>query len=88
MFPDNDDYKLYHAQSLYQACMYDEAYKITETIQNPDYKNQVMKLQAAIKYGQEDLVSARNLVESSPAEDADTDVNLACLLYKVYIFLI
>lgn len=41
MFPDNDDYKLYHAQALSQACMYDEAYKITNSIENVDYKNQV-----------------------------------------------
>lgn len=82
MFPENDDYKLYHAQSLYQACLYDEAYKATLTIENNDYKDKVTKLQAAIKYGEEDIISARNLVESCPAEDPDTEVNLACLLYK------
>lgn len=82
MFPDNDDYKLYHAQCLYQACLYDEAYKATNTIENSDYRDKVTKLQAAIKYGQEDLISARSLVESCPPEDADTEVNLACLLYK------
>lgn len=44
MLPDNSDYKLYYAQSLYQACLYDEAYKITNEIENPDFKNQVSKL--------------------------------------------
>lgn len=83
IFPENDDYKLYHAQCLYQACLYDEAFNATETIENSEYKNQVTKLQAAIKYGQEDLISARNLVESCQSDDPDTDVNLACLLYKV-----
>lgn len=42
-----------------------------------------MKLQAAIKYGQEDLTSAKILVDSCPPEDPDTEVNLGCLLYKV-----
>ncbi|KAI4469041.1 hypothetical protein MML48_2g00017550 [Holotrichia oblita] len=82
MIPENNHYKLCHAQSLYQACMYDEAFKITEEIVDEDYKSEVTKLQAAIKYGQEDLVSAKNLVDSCPNEDPDTEVNLGCLLYK------
>lgn len=41
------------------------------------------KLQAAIKYGEEDLVSAKNLVDLCAPDDPDTEVNLGCLLYKV-----
>lgn len=44
----------------------------------------VMKLKAAIKYGEEDLVSAKVLMENSPEDDPDTEVNHGCLLYKVY----
>lgn len=40
------------------------------------------KLQAAIKYGDEDLMSAKSLVDSCPADDLDTEINLGCLLYK------
>lgn len=52
-------------------------------IEDPEYKERVVKLQAAIKYSQEDVLSAKNLVESSPSSDPDREVNLGCLLYKV-----
>ncbi|KAK4884376.1 hypothetical protein RN001_000647 [Aquatica leii] len=81
MYPDNTDYKLYHAQALYQACLYDEAYRITEEIENQEYP-QVVKLQAAIKYGEEDLQSAKKYVDMCSLDDPDTEVNLGCLLYK------
>lgn len=45
--------------------------------------SQVLKLKAAIKYGEEDLVSAKVLMENSPEDDPDTEINHGCLLYKV-----
>ncbi|XP_072336851.1 intraflagellar transport protein 70A isoform X1 [Scyliorhinus torazame] len=80
--PEIDDYKLYHAQSLYKACMYTEAMKATFLIDNPVYQTKVLKLQAAIKYGEEDLSGAKSLVEQQPTDDPDTEINLGCLLYK------
>ena len=47
------------------------------------FLSQVIKLQAAIKYGEEDLPSAQSLVEQCPADDPDTEINLGCLLFKV-----
>ena len=44
MFPENNDYKLYHAQSLYQACLYDEALAVTEQVEDDDYKARVRKI--------------------------------------------
>ncbi|KAG5877801.1 hypothetical protein JTB14_036823 [Gonioctena quinquepunctata] len=83
MYPDDKDYKLYYAQALYQACMYEESYqacnKLTEV---PEYQERVTKLQAAIKYSQEDVLSAKNLVEACSSNDSDKEVNLGCLLYK------
>ena len=34
------------------------------------------------RYGEEDLAGAKSLVDQCPADDPDTDINLACLLYK------
>ncbi|CAH0550390.1 unnamed protein product [Brassicogethes aeneus] len=83
IYPENDDYKLYYAQSLYQACLFDEAYQISnKLVDKDDYKGQITKLQAAIKYSQEDVLSAKNLVDSCPSDDPDKEVNLGCLLYK------
>ena len=44
---------------------------------------QIIKLQAGIKYGEEDIPGAQSLVEQCPADDPDTEINFACLLYKV-----
>lgn len=82
--PEESIYKLYYAQSLHQACMYQEAWAICSSIidqSNLEFK--VKKLQAAIKYGQEDMVAAKSLVDQCPADDVDTEINLGCLLYKV-----
>jgi hypothetical protein len=45
----------------------------------------VVKLDAAIKYREEDLNNARILVEQFESDDPDTEVNLACLDYKVIL---
>ncbi|XP_048508189.1 tetratricopeptide repeat protein 30A isoform X2 [Athalia rosae] len=81
--PEEDVYKLYYAQSLHQACMYQEAWNICSTIvDNPRLESNVTKLQAAIKYGQEDISGAKTYVDQCPSDDIDTDINLGCLLYK------
>ena len=34
------------------------------------------------RYGEEDLAGAKSLVDQCPADDPDTEINLACLLFK------
>lgn len=82
LHPEVDEYKMYYAQSLYKAFMYPEATKATFQIENPTYHAKVLKLQAAIKYGEEDLQGAKSMVEQCAADDPDTEINLGCLLYK------
>ena len=41
-FPDVDSYKLYHAQSLFKAAMYQEAQKACQSIENPDYADRIL----------------------------------------------
>lgn len=81
-YPNEEKYKLYYAQSLYKACLYENAMKIACQFDNPKYHGKVIKLQAAIKYGEDDLPGAKSLVDQCPASDPDTEVNLGCLLYK------
>ncbi|XP_071510135.1 intraflagellar transport protein 70A-like [Diadema antillarum] len=80
--PEVDNYRLYYAQALYHACVYPEAMKATFQVENQEYQPKITKLQAAIKYGEEDLPGAKSLVEQCPTDDPDTDVNLGCLLFK------
>eukprot|EP01147_Barroeca_monosierra_P007560 gene7560-9839_t len=75
-----DVYKLYHAQALYKACLYDEAMDIVVKIDNPKLHNEVMKLQAAITHGKEDLGAARSMIEQCPEDDVDTVINEGCIL--------
>ncbi|CAN2389689.1 Tetratricopeptide repeat protein [Pristimantis euphronides] len=80
--PEVEEYKLYYSQSLYKACMYPEAMKATFLLDSPAYQSKVLKLQACIKYGEEDLSGAKSLVEQIPSDDPDCEINLGCLLYK------
>lgn len=40
-YPDIEDYKVYFSQALYQACLYEEAMKVTVQIDNPEMAGQV-----------------------------------------------
>lgn len=83
LYPDVQQYRINYAQSLYQASSYDEAMKITFKIEEtPESRGQILKLQAAIKYGCDDIVAAKSLVDRIPNDDPDKEVNLGCLLYK------
>ncbi|XP_075970038.1 tetratricopeptide repeat domain 30 [Anticarsia gemmatalis] len=82
MHPDVPEYRLYFAQALYEASMFDESYKVTMQITAPELERKVVKLQSAIKYGEEDTITAKGLVDSYPQEDPDKDINLGCLLFK------
>ncbi|CAG7838020.1 unnamed protein product [Allacma fusca] len=80
--PSNDEYRLYHAQSLYNAGLYHEAMDATTQIENPLYKEHAIKLQAAIKYTTEALSEAKTLIEKFPPDVVDTDINRGCIHYK------
>ncbi|XP_016405871.1 tetratricopeptide repeat protein 30A isoform X3 [Sinocyclocheilus rhinocerous] len=82
LHPEVEDYKLYYAQSLYGACAFPEAMKATFLLDSTTSHTKMIKLQAAIKYGEEDFSGAKTLVEQLPQDDPDYDVDLGCLLYK------
>ncbi|KAK7167621.1 hypothetical protein R3I94_001878 [Phoxinus phoxinus] len=82
LHPEVEDYKLYYAQSLYGACAFPEAMKATFLLDSTASHTKMIKLQAGIKYGEEDFSGAKTLVEQLPQDDPDYDVDLGCLLYK------
>ena len=83
LFPTHTDYKLNHAQALYNAFMFPEAMSVLAQIEDPKMERKVLKLEAAIKYREEDLNNARVLVEQFESDDPDIEVNMACLDFKV-----
>uniref|UniRef100_A0A915MH18 Tetratricopeptide repeat protein 30 n=1 Tax=Meloidogyne javanica TaxID=6303 RepID=A0A915MH18_MELJA len=66
LYPQHTDYRLYHAQALYNAYMFPEAVSVLAL--------KVVKLDAAIKYREEDLQNARILVEQFDSDDPDIEV--------------
>lgn len=42
----------------------------------------MQKLQAAIKYGEEDLAGAKSLVDQCPADDPDTEINRGLVISR------
>ena len=81
--PEIDDYKLYYVMSLYKGGDYANAMKASFGIENPAYHQRVQKIQAAIKYFEEDFAGSKSLVEQmSEEEDPDTLINTGCLHYK------
>ncbi|VDN06487.1 unnamed protein product [Thelazia callipaeda] len=76
------EYKLYWAQCLYNASKFSEALTIVAQIDNPELAGKVLKLESAIKYREEDIISARILVEKYAIDDSDSEINFACLDYK------
>uniref|UniRef100_A0A8C6UCN8 Tetratricopeptide repeat protein 30 n=1 Tax=Neogobius melanostomus TaxID=47308 RepID=A0A8C6UCN8_9GOBI len=78
LHPEVDDYKLYYAQSLYKAGAYPEATKASFALDTPS----MVKLQACIKYCEEDYSAAKSLLEQLPQDDPDYIFNSGCLLYN------
>jgi hypothetical protein len=42
LYPDVNEYNLYYAQSLYKACDYQEAMKVSCQLEQEDYQTKVM----------------------------------------------
>ncbi|CAI5440263.1 unnamed protein product [Caenorhabditis angaria] len=55
---------------------------VIATIDDENLLNECIKLEAAIKYREEDVANSRILVEQLPQDDADLDINVACIEYK------
>ncbi|XP_017161659.1 intraflagellar transport protein 70A [Poecilia reticulata] len=82
LHPEVEEYKLYSAQSLYKAGAYSEATKASFVLDNPSSHTKMVKLQACIKFCEEDYSAAKLLLEQLPQDDPDYVYNMGCLLYQ------
>uniref|UniRef100_A0A8D3CJB0 Tetratricopeptide repeat protein 30 n=1 Tax=Scophthalmus maximus TaxID=52904 RepID=A0A8D3CJB0_SCOMX len=82
LHPEVEEYKVHYAQSLYRAGAYPEATKASFVLDNPSSHTKMVKLQACIKYCEEDYAAAKSLLEQLPQDDPDYIHNLGCLLYQ------
>uniref|UniRef100_A0A665TM81 Tetratricopeptide repeat protein 30 n=1 Tax=Echeneis naucrates TaxID=173247 RepID=A0A665TM81_ECHNA len=82
LHPEVEEYKVYYAQSLYKAGAYPDATKASFVLDNPNSHTKMVKLQACIKYCEEDYSAAKSLLEQLPQDDPDYIYNMGCLLYQ------
>ncbi|KAM8845609.1 intraflagellar transport protein 70A isoform 2-T2 [Spinachia spinachia] len=82
LHPEVEEYKVYYAQSLYKSGAYPEATKASFVLDNPGSHMKMLKLQACIKYCEEDYSAAKSLLEQLPQEDPDYVYNMGCLLFQ------
>jgi len=80
--PDIDEYKVYHVQSLMKAGMYEEASQVCTTVENSEYTERVMLLQAAISYEQDEVQLARSILDQCSPEAEERQVFEGALLWK------
>ena len=63
--------------------------KVCNQIVNPKLKGKVLKLEAAIRFAEDDLTAALNTVSAcfalSSPNDVDTLVNMGCIRFKVIL---
>lgn len=80
--PDVQEYRMYHAQSLFKAGLFPEAAKVAVTVEDEQYAYRMLHLQSAITYEQDDLPGTKSFVEQCLPDDPDTVVAHGCILYK------
>ncbi|KAJ9447290.1 Tetratricopeptide repeat protein 30-like protein [Diplonema papillatum] len=80
--PYEDEYKVYLAQSLYKAGQYPEALKVCTSIDHDMHGIDLQKLQAGIKYEQDDLMGCRSHVDQCLTDDPDVVVLQGCVYFK------
>lgn len=80
--PEVDEYKIYHVQSLMKAGQHEDASQVCTTIENPDYTERVMLLQAANNYEQDEVQLARSILDQCSPDAEERQVFEGALLWK------
>lgn len=86
MVPDEPEYKFAYSQSLFQSGLFEEAFKITTTIDSTELTEKVLQLQCAIRYFNEEYSSTSNLLAQRNAYHETTLNDEGCLLYQANQF--
>lgn len=86
MVPNEPEYKFAYAQSLFQTGLFEEAFKITTTIDAGNLKERVLQLQCAIRYFNEEYSSTQTLLSQRNPYHETTLNDEGCLLYQANVF--
>lgn len=77
-----NNYRLYHAQSLFKSGVYTDAQKVLQMIEAPEYEDRILQLQCAIQYELEEISQATSYINQMPPDSAEAIVAQGCMLYK------
>lgn len=80
--PGVEQYRVYRAQCLYHGAMYDDAMRAAMMVEDSQYRDRMLHLQAAIKYEQDALPATKSYVDQCIPDHPDTVVLSAAILYK------
>lgn len=86
LVPNEPEYKFAYAQSLFQTGLFEEALKITTTIEIPELKEKILQLQCAIRYFNEDYTGTQSLLAQRNPYHESTLNDEGCLLYQANVF--
>lgn len=80
--PDQEQYKVYHAQALYKSGLYQEAIRVASTVDSDDYLVRMLKLRAAIQYEMDDIPGCKSHLARCDPTDPDVIIMNGCVHYK------
>jgi tetratricopeptide repeat protein 30 len=80
--PGVDDYKIYQVQALMKAGLHEDASQVCTTIENPEFTERIMLLQAAISYEQDEVQLARSILDQCSPDAEERQVFEGALLWK------
>lgn len=86
LVPNESEYKLNYSQSLFQSGLFEEAFKVTTTIDAPNLKERVLQLQSSIRYFNEEYSSTQTILVQRNAYHETTLNDEGCLLYQANVF--
>ena len=83
LVPNEAEYQFLFALSLFQSGLFEEAFKITATIDAPDLKEKILQLQCAIRYFNEEYSSTQTLL-AQRNQVCRADKNIDCWIHSMH----
>lgn len=80
--PAEQEYRFFHAQTLYQAGRWADASRVAQTIDDPQLAQRALHLQVSIKYEEDDMSATKQFVDRCVPDDPDTLVARGCMAFK------
>jgi len=80
--PNIEEYRIYHAQSLFKAGSYAEAFKLVRKFTSSQHSQRLSMLLSSIKYEQDDLLGCKNMLDGCLLDEPETIIAFASLSFK------